>query len=426
MKKVMILSVGGSAQPVINAIKKGKADYYYFFCSSGPKGSEHLISDPGDPCGDTRKATCPKCAEEFFTGNDKGPSIIYQTGLTANQWCPIKVTDPDDLDECYTTLLNLKEKILEDHGEACNVVANYTGGTKTMSVALAMMGIFNESWQLNINKGPRQDLIKVKVGDTPVVVDKWQMYCKNQLMMATKAIQQYDYAQAENILSDVLSRPLDKETAGKLHEAVNACRAFDCWDKFNHEDALNLLSTCKSKFPELMIALKKILGRQRVVSGYEPVGDLLNNADRRADRGYFDDAVGRLYRATEMFAQVRLKTAHNLDSDKMKLGDLPADIRQKYQSRVRRDNRLPLGLRDDYALLLDLNDPLGILFESKSRKITDTLNKRNDSIFAHGIRPLSDSDYRKVKEVLAGFIAEGASATGIDYRVPQLPNEGII
>jgi len=28
---MMILSVGGSAEPVINAIKKGKADYYYFF-----------------------------------------------------------------------------------------------------------------------------------------------------------------------------------------------------------------------------------------------------------------------------------------------------------------------------------------------------------------------------------------------------------
>jgi len=426
VKKVMILSVGGSAEPVVNAIKKGKADYCYFFCSSGPKGSEHLIDDTGDPCGDTRKVKYPECAWEFFTGNPKGPSIVSQTGLSRQQWEIIKIADPDDLDECYQALMTVKSKIHETYGDACTVIANYTGGTKTMSVALALMGIFNESWQLNINKGPRHDLIKVRIGDTPVVVDKWRLYGEHQLMIARKAIQQYDYAHAENVLSDVLLHPLDKATSGQVHDAINACRAFDQWDKFNHESALDLLAGCKAKYPDLIIALKKILGRQRVVSGYELVGDLINNAERHAHRGYFDDAVGRLYRATEMFAQIRLKITHHLDSGEMKLGNLPAEIRPKYQTRVRENNRLLLGLRDDYALLADLNDPIGTLFESRSRKITDILKKRNDSIFAHGVRPLSDSDYRKVKETLAGFIEESAAANGIEYCVPQMPQEGIV
>lgn len=187
-----------------------------------------------------------------------------------------------------------------------------------------------------------------------------------------------------------------------------------------------MLAGCKAKYQELIIALKKILGRQRVVSGYELVGDLINNAERHAHRGYFDDAVGRLYRATEMFAQTRLKITHNLDSGEMTPGNLPAEIRPKYQTRVRENNRLLLGLRDDYALLADLNDPMGVLFESRSRKITDILKKRNDSIFAHGVRPLSDSDYRKVKETLAGFIEESAVKNGIEYRVPQMPQEGLV
>jgi CRISPR-associated protein (TIGR02710 family) len=426
MKKIMILTVGGSAAPIINAVKKGKADYHYFFCSSGPKGSEHLMNDPGDPCGDTRKAKCPKCAEDFYIGNPKGPSIIDQTGLLQDQWEVVNVMDPDDLDACYSALVDLKERIFAQHGSACTVIANYTGGTKTMSVALGLMGILNESWQLNINKGPRLDLIKVRIGDTPVVVDKWRMYGEHQLMIARKAIQQYDYAQAESVLADMLSHPLDKETSGQVHDAINACRAFDDWDKFNHESALDLLAGCKATYHELIVALKKILGRQRVVSGYELIGDLINNAQRHAHRGYFDDAVGRLYRAMEMFAQVRLKITHHLDSGEMTLGNLPAEIRPKYQTRVRENNRLLLGLRDDYALLADLNDPVGILFASRSRKITDILKKRNDSIFAHGVRPLSDSDYRKVKETLAGFIEESAAANNIEYRVPQLPQEGIL
>lgn len=426
MKKIMILSVGGSAQPVTNAVKKGKADFYYFFCSSGPKGSEHLISDPGDPCGDMRKAKCPKCTGEFFIGNPKGPSIVSQTGLPDAQWEIVRVVDPDDLDECYTALLNLKEKIRADQGDECMVVVNYTGGTKTMSVALGLMAIFNESWQLNINRGPRQDLIKVKIGDTPVAVDKWRMYSEYQLLIARRAIQQFDYAHAESVLSDILSHPLDRKIAEKIQDAVNICRAFDQWDKFNHESALDLFTECKAKYPTYMIAVKKMLGRQRNVSGYEMVGDLLNNAERRAYRGYFDDAVGRLYRATEMFAQVRLKTFHNLVSGEMKLSDIPAEIRLKYQSRVRENNQLLLGLHDDYALLAELHDPVGVEYESKSKRIKDILKKRNDSIFAHGIHPLSESDYLKVKNSLVGFIRDCASKIGIDYEIPQLPQEGIV
>ncbi|HOU57673.1 MAG TPA: TIGR02710 family CRISPR-associated CARF protein [Smithellaceae bacterium] len=426
MKKVMILSVGGSAEPVINAVKKGKADYYYFFCSSGPKGSDRLIEAPGDPCGDPRKAECPKCSENFFIGNPKGPSIIAQTGLSDDQWEIIRVADPDDLDECYKTLLGVKEKIFATHGDACLITANYTGGTKTMSVALGFMGIFNESWQLNINKGPRQDLIKVRIGDTPVAVDKTRMYAEHQLIIARKAIQEFDYARAESVLSDILSYRLDRETSGEIQDAVNACRAFDHWDKFNHETALNLLKECKAKYPDFIIALKKILGLQRVVSGYEMVGDLLNNAERRAHRGYYDDAVGRLYRATELFAQIRLKTAHNLDSAEMKLADLPAELRPKYASRTRENNKLLIGLREDYALLADLNDTVGIRYENSSKKITDILNKRNKSIFAHGVQPLSEGDYRKVRETLAGFIADCASAVKIEYLMPQMPREGLI
>jgi hypothetical protein len=40
MKKILVLSVGGSAEPVINAIKNNDPYFVYFFCSSGQKGSE--------------------------------------------------------------------------------------------------------------------------------------------------------------------------------------------------------------------------------------------------------------------------------------------------------------------------------------------------------------------------------------------------
>jgi len=116
----------------------------------------------------------------------------------------------------------------------------------------------------------------------------------------------------------------------------------------------------------------------------------------------------------------------NLDSAEMKLADLPAELRPKYASRTRENNKLLIGLREDYALLADLNDTVGIRYENSSKKITDILNKRNKSIFAHGVQPLSEGDYRKVRETLAGFIADCASAVKIEYLMPQMPREGLI
>ena len=47
MKRILILSVGGSPEPIINAIKFYKPDFVYFFCSSGPKGSAVTVDGPG-------------------------------------------------------------------------------------------------------------------------------------------------------------------------------------------------------------------------------------------------------------------------------------------------------------------------------------------------------------------------------------------
>ena len=51
MKTILVLSVGGSAEPIVNAIKNNHPDFVYFFCTCGPKGSEKTIDSPGEPCG---------------------------------------------------------------------------------------------------------------------------------------------------------------------------------------------------------------------------------------------------------------------------------------------------------------------------------------------------------------------------------------
>jgi len=179
MEKILVLSVGGSAEPIINAIKNYKPDFVYFFCSSGPKGSEGTIDSPGDPCGDKRRSKCTKCGYEYYPGNPRGKAIVFQTRLEKGQYEIVTIDDRDDLNECYEKLLALAETINEKYDNS-QVIANYTGGTKTMAVAVALMGIMTPQWELSLNIGPRQDLISVRSGDTPVDIDKWSIFCQNQ------------------------------------------------------------------------------------------------------------------------------------------------------------------------------------------------------------------------------------------------------
>ena len=246
MKKILVLSVGGSAEPIINAIKNTKPDFVYFFCSSGSKGSEKTIDSAGDPCGYTRKIECPECGNEFNLGNPKGKAIVFQAGLDNEHYEIITVENPDDLDACYRKLTELAEKI-ENVCEDCHVTANYTGGTKTMSTAMALVGIITEQWDLSLNVGDRVDLIKVRSGDVPVAIDKWSIFYQNQLKSFREPLDNHYYAFVDSSISGMLTRPVNTTLRDRLIRIRVICEAFDQWDRFHHKKALELLEPYGSK-----------------------------------------------------------------------------------------------------------------------------------------------------------------------------------
>jgi hypothetical protein len=423
MKKILVLSVGGSAEPIVKAIRNYKPDFVYFFCSSGPKGSAVTIDSSGDPCGDKRRSKCPECEHEYYLGDPKGKAIVFQTGLENGQYEIVTISDPDDLNGCYQKLLSLVEKINAKYGD-CHVIGNYTGGTKTMSVAIALVGIMTQQWDLSLNIGPRVDLIRVRAGDVPVVIDKWRLYYQSQLESLGRLLDNYYYAYVARSISEMLLQPLDKSLQDKLIELRTICEAFDLWDTFQHQKALELLEHYGSQFAPYLINVRKILGQARA-TGYELVSDLLNNAERRAAQECYDDAIARLYRATELFAQIRLEKEYGYKSGDLKLEQLPADLQGMYKGRVR-DNKLILGLREDYELLLKLGDPVGRKYKERKGRMIDAIKRRNYSISAHGLTPLVEEDYRYVKDKLKGIILDAANEIGLNLEMAQLPGREIL
>ena len=409
MNKILITTVGGSCAPVVNAVRMGGYDHVFFVCSIGSKGSEVTVDGEGKPCRETRDGK-------------KDKSIVAQTGLSENQYTKWTLDDPDDLENCYERLKELKVLIRKGFGRETHVVANYTGGTKTMSVVLSMAALAG-GWKLQVNLGPRTDLVKVYHGDVPVFATVTDVIYEDQYtILANQAAYRYDYCLALALANDLLQMRLSADRKRTWIDVHAAAKGFAAWDVFDHATALNLLFPLGRHYGKHLAALKKLTGQEKG-NGYEPIADLLNNAERRASQERFDDAVARLYRATEMVAQIRLFKEHGLGSNKLTLNDLPENLRSEYEPFVRDNGKVLLGLCDSFGLLNRLDDRVGGLFETKRNAVIGALTTRNNSIFGHGTEPVGREGYEKVRKTLHGFISEAVRLAEGRLDVPQFPRD---
>lgn len=135
--------------------------------------------------------------------------------------------------------------------------------------------------------------------------------------------------------------------------------------------------------------------------------DLMNNASRRIEKKKYDDATARLYRSSELIAQIRLLNEFDLIDennlkehsifhiDKLKLIDTKNLLAISYVANVLdfRDTEkktVRLSLKQDYNLLYYLDDELAKDFLEDD--IQNLLSTRNNSILAHGLNPAKKED----------------------------------
>lgn len=421
---ILILTVGGSCEPLVNAINMESPEFVYFVCSSGSKGSHTTVDGSGRPC------------REYFEGKEvQNPSIVEQIGLSKEQYKKWELSDPDSLAHCYERLIQLADEI-KAHFANKNprIVANYTGGTKTMSVALALVAMIEEDWELQLNKGPRVDLVKVRGGDVPILINKWEVFASHILSSIKESLSRYDYSEASRLASAALKHPLSEHGQAQFQRIYTLSKAFEAWDCFDHERAYTLIAPFAGEFTEHKIALDELLLKRKKPNEYKLVGDLIRNAERRAVQARFDDAVARLYRALELFAQIRLRDVLGIKQHvrtdnkeyatlQLNITDLPEDFRYRYENSIKEKGRLLLGLVQDFELLADLNDPVGKWFNQQKRPLLEALKKRNYSILAHGLVPLKETGYKEVRHQLVGFIENISKKMGIQIDVPQLPKD---
>ncbi len=420
MGTLLVLTVGGSCAPVITAIRDYQPDFVCFVVSGGDKGSRKTVDGPGNPCGDSRKVKC-ECGKDVPLGDPKGANILVQTGLLANQYEILELNEPDDLASCYAQLRPTLARLHTEHHE-WRLLADYTGGTKTMTVALTLAALEN-GYELSLVKGARADLVKVRNGtEMAALVNVGEVRARQQMAEAQRLFNKYAYASAAEILQSTLrAAPLPPELQREIGERVTLCRACDAWDRFNHTHARELLEPYHEQHEPLWSFLKLL---SSVRPGYAPVLDLWRNAERRAARGRYDDAVARLYRALEMLAQLRLEQREpSLKSNNLDVTLLPEPLRPKYEAlrEPGEKGKIKLGLRQDYELLAELADPLGSVYQKQANRLLQALSHRNESILAHGQKPIAQPQWDEMWKIATELIQSGLEALKIRVDAPQFP-----
>ncbi len=434
MAKILLVTVGGSPQPIFTAIDTLQPDRTIFFCSEGAKGSKNLVVGVGKPC--------------KIRQNDQLtlelPNIPTHLGLTNFQADTdlVLIQNPDDLAECYqriTDVIRLLKQSINAH-----IVADYTSGTKSMSVALAMAIADNQDTLYVTTSTNRENLTKVERGEATERVRTVEITVKRKIeQFLPPLLKQYNYTGAIAELKSLLQLELPSEARSQVRKLKDYCNSLDDWDRFNHKEALQLLQPYMNqpKIKSLGMFLKRIISSRAEIDeqfssaesikyhGYEIVEDLLLNAERRAVQQRYDDAVGRLYRALELLAQIRLRKAYKIKTGDMEIDKLPEFLQPKYASLPINspDGKIQLALERSYVLLSELpDDSLGKIYQQQASKIKNALHVRNYSLFAHGFSPIMRVEYQAFSEVVVSFITSSIATLVPDkskFPPVQFPQE---
>jgi CRISPR-associated protein (TIGR02710 family) len=359
-------------------------------------------------------------------GVERLPNIVTQAEL-GERFVPERdvfvVENPDEFPECYRVAAMA---IRSAAGDEVELMADYTGGTKTMSVALAAAALDHQV-PLYLTTGNRENLIKVERGEMSERVNVVPVLAQRVLERTLpELLRRYQFPAAlAEIQGQLSSLYLPPDLKRHLRTLADLCRGLEAWDRFDHRTALQFLQgfTRYEALRPLVQFLQRVVSSRakmdpefsalggRCGHGYEIVEDLLLNAQRRASQERYDDAVGRLYRAIELLVQVRLKLHYDQKTGELDTEKLPVALRSQYEGMRNDQGKVQLALERSYELLAALDgDPLGQLYSERRNSIRNALKARNHSLFAHGFTPVDATSYQAFQTTIAAFIQDGICA----------------
>lgn len=326
----------------------------------------------------------------------------------------------DDVNRLFTAYrTTIQEEVLEQGFAPGDVVVDFTSGTKPMSSALALAALHLNIAQLNYVAGERGPDGRTQSGtERSIPLRPRPMHLQQSLVRFEALFDRHQYPAAQAIIASIRADQLDANDQERVDLYDALASFYAAWDRFDLDRAKQLkdgidMDAAKALLPK---PFADRVYRQRDWPGrmdahdfaWTRFADLVENAERRAETGAYDDAMARLYRAFEFLAQARLHHAHDLNTDDLRADSFPEDLRAKYANE--KGEVGPLGMVRAYELLDDLDDALGQAFFERYEdgELKRLLNKRNLSILAHGFNPVEKGDYTALRDQFVPAFAEAA------------------
>ena len=394
MRRVLICTVGGQSLPVVDAVRENAPlDLVYFLCSQGNARSASAVTIRRATTRESR-ARCPHCGRDFVEST-RARALAEMAELEERQYVIEGIEDPDDLGQVVAACERIQADIWKRWRSGVEVIANYTGGTKTMSLGLGFYALGRTgppNWTLQLNRvvtGGRTDLIGVRGGAQPVFQDSSKTLRDIATKWADQLAQQGDYRGALLVLSKAATeeRHRSKDQAQLLRLGLRL-RVQVAREGCDYAEALELtrqdgeLAEVFGPRLEVLIQIVAALESDRpwpspVLTGLELVDEMKESSERFAQRGLYAEAVVRMHRAIGLLAQLRLK----------RLGGPDLEEARSATRRIsgRRDGPPGPSLEAAYRSLSDLGDPLGRYFTERRESIEPLLEMKRRSIYGEGL-----------------------------------------
>ena len=397
MIKLMIMSLGGSPEPLTKSIEANRPEKIIFLASQ----DSVLLA------GDIFKSLNFKPKTEFEITED--PNLMF---------------------ECYKAARRCVDRVRKKNVPPEEVVVDYTGGTKVMTAALVLATV-GEPYKFNYVGGEHRNkggLGTVMDGHEKMFpeMSPWSIFAEEERRQVVTLFNRRRFSAVVEII-DFCDRELPRQIKDYFRFVRLLAEGFMFWEQFDHkaalrrlENGLGALKDYLKAFPNPDLeAFSKGVGSCRdfldqIVTDTDGlkklhtilVDDLLNNARRRIADKRYDDAAARIYRALELYGQVAFLEVAGCTNDKVKPEMIPERIREEFLRKYRdpKSRLLKLPLTATFQYLKAVGHETGLRYFERIKEIKNITSNRNDSILAHGIKSVSEHAATSIFDTVSDFV----------------------
>lgn len=395
------------------ALRKSSADLL-------PKSHAHLITVGTRPAAvatdvvealvEDLKGSRPRKVIILATedSRENAARLLKELGIRGGKGRIRILASAQSIDEAYRAANEEINALIGEGIATSEMILHYTGGTKVMSAGavLAALNYGIQSLRYLYSKGRRSASVPVITTTAGILVDK-------EIRTALTLMHELRFRSARDVVAAIDREQLGAEDRERCELLSELALAYSDWDNFRIQSFLERylpLHDRMAKVPllaDFRLSERQLKMQKRLVEELQGADiypeelllDLMNNAYRRLGERHPDDAMIRLHRAAELFAQGVLFQEFRIDTADVEIRKVPPRNRTAFEAERRlEDAKIKLGLRRSYELLEILGNDVGRAYRERGG-FHKALHERRHLVLAHGTRAATT-------ELALGFLQE--------------------